>query len=156
MHVVAVKAAILDRGHVVVDLGQVALGELISIDNDGPTPWDVGQVRLQRGRVHRDQDVRRVPRCQDDMVGEVELEARDAQQRALRRPDLCREVGKRGDVIAERGGLRGESVPGELHPITRVSCETNDNTVKTLNSLDTHACVSTRFRCMCYTSVYTS
>jgi hypothetical protein len=25
-----------------------------------------------------------------------------------------------------------------LHAITRVSCETNDDTVKTLNSLDTH------------------
>jgi hypothetical protein len=80
---------------------QVALGELVGVRDDRRSARQVADVRLERGRVHRDQHVGRVARCHHVVVGEVQLEARDAGQRALRGTDLGREVGQGGQVVAE-------------------------------------------------------
>jgi hypothetical protein len=79
------------------------------------------EVGLERGRVHRHEDVRGVARRQDVVVGEVQLERGDARQRARGRADLGREVGQRREVVAEGGRLRGEAVAGQLHAVTGVT-----------------------------------
>src|SRR5690606_31735122 len=91
---------------------------------------EVAQVRLERGRVHRHEHLGLVPRGEDVGVGEVDLEARDAREGARRSADLGRIVRKGGEVVAEFGGLRRESVPGELHPVTGVSGEADDDPVE--------------------------
>jgi len=48
---------------------------------------------------------------------EVHLETRHPGQRAGGGADLGGEVGQRGDVVSELGGLGGEPVSGELHPV---------------------------------------
>ena len=63
-------------------------------------------VRLQGGRVHRDEDVRAVAGREDVVVGEVHLEARHAGQRPGRGADLGREVGERREVVARASPSR--------------------------------------------------
>ena len=130
VHGVAVERAVLQRVGRVADLGQVALGELVGVDDDVGAARQVGQVGLERGRVHRDQHVRRVARREDVVVGEVHLEAGDAGQRAGGGADLGREVRQRRDVVAELGGLRGEPVAGELHAVAGVAGEPDDHPVQ--------------------------
>ena len=56
-------------------------------------------------------------------------------QRALRGPDLGGEVGQRRQVVAERGGLLGEPVPGQLHAVAGVAGEPDDDAVELLDLL---------------------
>jgi hypothetical protein len=88
-----------------------------------------------RGRVHRDQDVGRVARREDVVVGEMQLEARDAGQSACRGPDFRREIRLGGQVVAEDRGLLGEPVSRELHAVTRVAGEPDDDVIELLDLL---------------------
>ena len=67
------------------------------------------------------------------MVGEVELEAGDARERAGRRADLGREVGQRREVVAEHRRLAREAVAGELHAVAGVAGEADDHLVELLD-----------------------
>jgi hypothetical protein len=60
VQVVLLKRVVFERAAVVADLGQVPLGELVGVDDQVAAPRQVLDVGLQRSRVHRDQDVRRV------------------------------------------------------------------------------------------------
>ena len=57
------------------------------------------------------------------MIGEVDLEAGDAGQRAGGGTDLSREVGQRREVVADRGRLAREAAPGQLHAVAGVAGE---------------------------------
>ena len=93
------------------------------------------QVRPQRGRVHRHEHVGRVARREDVVVGEVELEAGDAGQRAGRRADLGREVRQRRDVVADERGLAREAAAGQLHAVAGVAGEADDHLLELLDRL---------------------
>ena len=95
----------------------------------------VAEVRLQGGRVHRDQHVGRITRSEDVVVGEVDLEGRHPGQRALRRPDLRGEVRERRQVVAERRRLLGEPVTGQLHAVPGVARQPDDHPVELLHLL---------------------
>ena len=123
------EGAVLERVLGVARLGEVAGGEVVGVDDDRRTARHVGQVRPQRGGVHRDQHVRRIARRQDVVVGEVHLEAGDAGHGAGGSPDLGGEVRQRRQVVAERRGLLGEPVAGELHAVAGVAGEPNDDAV---------------------------
>ena len=97
-----VERAVLERVRGVARLLEVALVERIGVDDQRAALRQVRDVRLQRSRIHRDEHVRRVARREDVVVGEVELEAGDAGQRAGGRADLGREVRQRRDVVPER------------------------------------------------------
>ena len=58
----------------IVDLGQVALGELIGVGDHRAAAGQILQVCFQRGRIHRDQDVRAVARGENVVVGDLNLE----------------------------------------------------------------------------------
>ena len=88
------------------------------------------QVGLERCGVHRDEHVGLVARRGDLVVGDVDLERRHAVDGARGRADLGREVGKRRQVVAERGAHRGEAVAGELHPVAGVAGEADDEVVE--------------------------
>ena len=119
----------------VAGLGQVAVGEVVGVHDDRRALGQVGQVRLERGRVHRDQHVGGVARGEDVVVGEVHLERRDAGQRALGRADLGGEVRQRHQVVAERRRLLGEPVSGQLHPVAGVAREPDDDPIDLLDLL---------------------
>ena len=77
----------------------------------------------------------RSPGGQDVVVGEVQLEGRDAGQRALRGADLGREVREGREVVAEDRGLLGEPVAGELHAVAGVAGDPDDDPVELLDVL---------------------
>ena len=106
---IRVERSVLERIALVAGLWQVAVGERVPVDDEGPARRQVVQVRLQRGRVHRDEDVRLVAGREDVVVGEVELEAGDARQRARRRPDLGRKVRIGREIVADQRRLGGEA-----------------------------------------------
>ena len=130
VQVVAVQAAVVERALGVADLLQVARGELVGVDDQRGAARQVGEVGLEGGRVHRDQDVRRVARGQHVVVGEVQLEAGDPGQRALRGADLGREVRQGRQVVAQDRGLGGEPVAGQLHAVAAVPGEPDDDPIE--------------------------
>ena len=69
------------------------------------------------------------------MVGEVDLEARDAGQRACGRTDLRREVGQRREVVPEEGRLAREAIARELHPVAGVAGEPDHDPFEVLDGL---------------------
>jgi hypothetical protein len=133
--VVGRERAVLQRALVVADPGEVPLAELVGVGDDVSPARQVAEVGLESGRVHRHQDIRRVARGQDVVVGEVELEAGHARQGAGRGADLGGEVRQRGKVIAEGRRLLREPVSRQLHAIAGVARETDNDTVELLDLL---------------------
>ena len=122
----------VQRVGLVPDLGQVALGELVGVGDDQAAARQVVDVGLQRGRVHRDQHVGTVTRGEDVVVGDLDLERRHTGQRALRCADLGGVIRLGGKVVAEERGLRGEPVTGQLHAVTGVTREADDDLLELL------------------------
>ena len=114
---VALETVVAQRVLGVARLGQVALLEGVDVDDQRPARRQVRDIGLQRSRVHRHEDIGRVSRRQDVVVGDVDLERRDAGQRARRCADLSREVRQRRQVVAEDGARAREAVTRELHPV---------------------------------------
>ncbi len=129
---VGIGAAVLERVRVVAGLLQVPLGEGAGVHHQQPPALELGEVHLQRRRVHRHQHVRRVAGGEDVVVGEVDLEAGDAVGGAGGRPDLRREVGEGREVVAHQGGRGGELVAGQLHAVAGVAGEADDDRVQHL------------------------
>ena len=59
----------------------------------------------------------------------MDLEGRDPSQRPGRGPDLGREIGERGQVVAEHRSGVGEPAAGELHPVAGVAREPDDDSL---------------------------
>ncbi len=138
MHLVRLERTVLDRIAVVAGLRQVPVGEGIAVDDEDPTRREIVEIRLQGGRVHGDEHVRRVARREDVVVGEMELEARDARKGARRGPDLRRKVRVRGEVVPEHGRLGGEPAAGQLHPVAGVPGEPDHDRIELLDGLRGH------------------
>ena len=69
------------------------------------------------------------------MVGEVQLEGRDARQSSGRCPNLSGEVREGREVVAHTSGFRGEPVTGQLHAITGVTSKADYDPVELDNLL---------------------
>ena len=130
-----VERTVLERVRRVAGLLQVAVAERVAVHDQRAALRQVLQVRAQRGRVHRDEHVRRVARGEDVVVGVVDLEARDPRKRPRRRPDLGRKVGQRREVVAEERGLACEAPTGQLHAVAGVAGEPDDHVLELLDGL---------------------
>ena len=116
-----------ERVAVVAGLLEVALVEGVAVHDHGADAAEALQLGLERGGVHRHEHVGLVARREDVVVADVDLERRDAGERAGRGTDLGRVVGQRREVVAEDGGDAGESVAGQLHAIAGVTREADDD-----------------------------
>src|SRR5690606_14192855 len=126
-HVPLREAAVLEGIALVLGLLEVALGELAGVGDDQPAGLERGEVHLERGRVHRHQHIGCVAGGVDLGRAEVDLERRDAEQRALRRADLGREVRESGEVVAGERGRQRELSSGQLHAVAAVAREADDD-----------------------------
>ena len=124
---VAVEAAVLERVGRVAGLLEVAVVELVGVDDDDAAGLEVAEVGLERRRVHRHQHVGRVAGGVDVVVGDADLEAGDAGQGAGGGADLGREVGERREVVADQRRGVGELGPGQLHAVAGVAGEADDD-----------------------------
>ena len=111
----------------VAGLREVALVEGVGVDDERPALLHPVQLVAQCGRVHGDEHVRGVARRRDVVVRDVDLEGRHPGQGSRRGPDLGRELGQRGQVVAHPGADAGEAVPCELHPVAGVPGEADDH-----------------------------
>jgi hypothetical protein len=133
--VVVLERSVLERVRRVARLLEVAVVEGVLVDDQRAAAGKVMQVGLERRRVHRHEHGRAVARSQDVVVGEVELEARDAGQGARRGANLRGEVGQRREVVAHERCLAREAVPGQLHAVAGVAREADDHIVELLDAL---------------------
>jgi hypothetical protein len=120
---VAAQRPVFERVRVVVGLLEVLLVELVGVDDEGAAVFEVGEVDLEGGRVHGDEDAGLVAGRADVAAGEVELEAGDAGQAAGGRANLGREVGQGRDVVADDGRGVRKLRAGELHAVAGVAGE---------------------------------
>src|SRR5206468_4247148 len=102
-----------------------ALVERIFVDDDQAGVLDALDVGLQCRRVHRDERVDGVAGREDVGRGKVDLEPRDAGERAGGGADLGGEVGQRADVVADQRAGVGELRSGELHAVAGVAAESD-------------------------------
>ena len=130
---VGLERAVGQRIARVGGLVQVLLGERIAVDDERTARRQIHDVRLQRRRVHRDEDVRLVARRVDLRRGEADLEPGHARQRAGRRTDLGGEIGQGADVVAEDGRRSGELCAGQLHAVARVAGEADGDPLELLD-----------------------
>ncbi len=126
------QGTILEWTGFVVRLGKVPLIERIPIDDDQRTRLEVVDIRLQRRRVHGDQAVGAIPRCEDVPVGDVHLERGDSGDRAGRRANFCGEIRERREVVAEHRRAGGELGSGQLHAVTGVAGEADHDPIDLL------------------------
>ena len=124
------QASVVERVLGVARLLEVSLLEGVFVDDQRATRLEAVQLGHQRCRVHRDQHVRLVAGRGDVVVGDVDLEGGHAADRAGRGADLGREVGHRRQVVAEAGAHGGETAAGELHPVSGVAGEADDEVVE--------------------------
>jgi len=134
----AVEAAVVQRVGVIGRLLQVALGERVAVDDQGAVGGQVGDVGLERRRVHRHQHIGSVPRGEDVVVGEVQLEPRYARKGSGGGANLGGKVRQRGEVIADPCGDAGEAVARQLHAVTGVARKADGDGIDTLNRLGAH------------------
>ena len=135
VHLELVERPVLERVRRVARLLEIAVVERVRVHDQRAALRQILEIRHQRRRVHRDEDVRRVTRRQDVVVGEVELEAGDTRQRAGRRANLGGKVGERRDVVAEHRRLRGELRAGELHAVAGVAREADHDGLALLDDM---------------------
>jgi hypothetical protein len=74
-------------------------------------------------------------RSEDVDGGELDLERRNPVNRARWCPDLGREIGHGGEVVAQDRGRVREPIAGQLHPVTRVTGEPDDDALLLLDLL---------------------
>src|SRR5690606_26203928 len=101
----------------------ILVGETLFIDDERPAGDQVADVRHQRRRVHRDEDVELIAGGEDVFRGELQLEARDPGLRAPWGANFGRKVGKGRDVVAGEGGRVGQLRTDQLHSVAGVSGE---------------------------------
>ena len=127
VHRVALETAVAQRVRRVARLREVALVERVDVHDEGAAGLEPIEVGLQGGGVHRDEHARGVARSGDLVVGDVDLERRDAGQGAGRSTDLGGKLGERRQVVAEQRARAREPVASELHAVARVAGESDDH-----------------------------
>ena len=75
MHLVRLERPVLERVRRVAGLLEVPIAEGVAVDDERAALAEVGEVRLQRRRVHRHEHVGLVAGREDVVIGEVDLEA---------------------------------------------------------------------------------
>jgi hypothetical protein len=111
---------------VVAGLLQVALTEGGGVDDQRAGRAEIGEVDLEGGRVERHQYVELVARGPDPPAAELDLEGRNAEGGADRRPDLGRKIRERREIGAAQGGFLGEAAAGQLHAVAAVAGKAHD------------------------------
>ena len=104
------------------------VGEGVDVDNNGSTFLSPFQIGLEGCGVHGHEDVTLVTRA-IDMVSHMNLITRDTGDGVVRGADFSRIVGESGDVVSRQGRGVGEESTRQLHSVTGIAGETDDEVV---------------------------
>ena len=123
--IVALELLILEGVGLIAGLGQVLLAEVVHVRDDDAPALQIADARLERGGVHRHENVHGVARRMDVPAREVDLEPADSGKRPDRGANLGGKVGERAQIVPGDGRRVREPVSGELHPVAGVAGEAN-------------------------------
>ena len=126
----------------VLCLTEVIGSEGIGINDDDRVLLEIAHTDLQCCGVHSHKDVGSFPRGAYCTRANLYLIARDTTECTLWRPYLGREVREGRDGVPRHGGKIRENCPRQLHTITRVSRETDDDVFERFDRfLFVHSCL---------------
>ena len=117
MKPVRLQRIVVQRALVVTDLLHVPLGEFVGIHDEIGTAREISNVGFERSGIHGHEHIRLITGGGDVVIGEGELETRDARQGPGRGADLRGKVGQGQQIVAHPGGLGCEAIPGQLHAV---------------------------------------
>ena len=129
----------LMTNHVFSSVGRMILATVVGVPAGiaiGVLAGMTREVAPQGCGVHHDEHVRRVTRREDLAARELELKAGDAGEASSWGTDLRREVRECRDVVPRNRGRPGELGPGELHSVTGVAHEADDDRFELLGERD--------------------
>ena len=109
--------------------------EALLVDDQDAAGFQILDVRLQRGGIHGDEDVQVVAGREHRQRGEVQLEGADPGERPRGGADLGGKVRERREIVAGECGPGGELHPGDLHAVTGITREADDDRVALLDRL---------------------
>ena len=130
---VAFEAAVFEWVGGVAGFRQVGGRKGAGVGDDDAAVLDVGEVRLQRRRVHRDERVGRVAGGEHLPRAVLDLVARDAEQRAGRSANLGRIIRMRREAVARFRHRLREFRTGQLHAVAGVADESDHDAVQLLD-----------------------
>ncbi len=132
---IGVEAAVFQRIRIEACLLDSLWIEGVFIHDQNSARFEVGQVRLQRGGVHRDQRIQLIAGRKNVGRREMKLKSADASQGSPRGTNFGREIGKGRHVIAgQRRGI-GHLRAGKLHSITGVTSKSDGGSLDKDNFL---------------------
>src|SRR5260221_906939 len=102
---------------------EVVFGKGVRIDDQDSVRFQVRDVRLERGRVHGDEDVHSVAGRKNFIRREMELIAADAGEGSGRGANFGGAVRERGDVVAVKRDGVGVLTVRKLHAVAGSSGE---------------------------------
>ena len=122
---------------VAFDLGEFELFvvESVLVDDQDSAFAKVGDIGHECRRVHHDEGVQGVARGEDFFAGELNLKTGNTSTRTPWSPDLSREIGESGNIVARQCGSVGQLRTEQLHPIPRVTTEANGDAGNGFNLL---------------------
>jgi len=82
---------------------------------------------LERGGIHRDQDVRGIAGCKNFVTTKIQLKRAHARQRSSRSPNLGRKIRQGTYVVPHQRCSPGELSACKLHTIARIAGQTDDH-----------------------------
>ena len=112
---------------------QILRTEAIGVYDDSGSRLSIAILCLQRGCVHRNEHIAQITRSIDLTGTYVHLISTDTCERTLRGADVGRIVGKGADTVTYGCRDRRKNVSGQLHAVTGITRETDNNTVQLLN-----------------------
>ena len=110
-----------------VGLFQVDGAEGVGVDDDASLWFGILILCFKCGGVHGHEHVALVAWCIDLALADVDLIARHTGKRALRGADVSGIVWESGDAVAHGSGHGGEDVADQLHAVTGVARETDND-----------------------------
>ena len=132
---IAAEAFILERVRLVASLGERPLVEVVDVDDHHPVLLEMVQIGSECGRIHGYEHAGCVARSGDRVIGDAHLERRDSGHRAGWGSNLGRELRECREIVPEEGRDTGESITGELHAITGIAGEADDNVMQRLRAV---------------------
>ena len=114
---------------------QVFFRKRVLVHDDRPAVPQEFQIRNERGRVHRHQDVAGIPGREDIHAAELDLEPAHAVGCPRGSADLGRVVGERAQIVPQRRDRVRELRPGELHAVSGIAREADRHFIKSLDLL---------------------
>ena len=125
--------AVLERVVDVAGLHEFGRHERVAVGDEQTARRQVGQMKLERGRVHGDERVEPIADGMDRVIGEADLKRVNRFEAAVRRPDLARQQRDRVHVVADPVRCGGELQPGEKHAVARVAGEAERDGVASID-----------------------